>query len=167
VSKSKTKKKRIGRALVAVVEALFATMEWGLRNVVAVVMLSLAFTVLWWNAAAIFGSAKPIIPEVSETTAAFTAKAVMVEYGNSWFGLGGISSTTLLFQKGDSLIEFKFNEQLDVTTGKAYTVTYNITTTTYFNITGLERSAFPFVYKTHINSTKIQPICVVESYDTK
>lgn len=81
------------------------------------------------------------VSEISETYQ-FNGTLGMVDYGHSFFGLGGVDRTTLTFQNGSEIVTFNFNKDLSVNIGQNYTVSYTETTTTYYNVSATRQILF-------------------------
>jgi hypothetical protein len=97
---------------------------------------------------------------ITETQHVFNGSLGMVTNTHSWFGLGGVDSTTLSFQNGSDIAKFTFNQDLPVQLGLNYTVTYKIKTNIYYNSTLSSDSNWLFGAK---NSTIITPLSVILS----
>jgi hypothetical protein len=63
----------------------------------------------------------------------FTGTLGMVSYEHTFFGIGGVSATTLSFQNGSDVATFKFNKDLSVIVGNNYTVAYEQKEEYYYN----------------------------------
>jgi hypothetical protein len=96
----------------------------------------------------------------------FTGNLGMVSYQHTFFGIGGVSATTLSFQNGTDTASFTFNKDLAVEVGKTYTVSYTQMEVTYYNVSatmfGNSWNPFSMIqWMMYRNNTTINPQSVL------
>ena len=92
--------------------------------------------IITWFVFGAMPSSQQLNPErnITVNEYSFNGTLGMVTYTHSWFGLGGVESTTISFKNNTGIAEFTFNKDLPVEIGQNYTVNYKVQTIVYYDV---------------------------------